>query len=71
MGNISYLHQNSDISGEVCPVCNGRNTWDIFRCNVCGNVFCGYCAPDAVVHTEDTDSFIVTCPTCNSFTLFV
>lgn len=68
---ISYLHNDPDIKGEVCPSC-GKKSWSIYKCDVCGKIFCKHCRPD-LVNLLDDDRFgdlEVSCD-CGSATLFL
>lgn len=68
---ISYLHSDPDIRGEVCPSC-GNRSWNIYKCDDCGKIFCKHCRPD-LVNLLDIDRFgdlEVSCD-CGSVTLFL
>lgn len=71
---ISYLFNNPNICGEVCPVC-GKKSWDIFKCDICGEIFCKSCKAECVKEDKDEDgqktgNIDVTCK-CGSTTLFI
>ena len=68
---ISYVYKNPNVAGESCPVC-GRKSWDIFRCNKCGSVFCKYCSPGCIKNDPDPDvgDIYVTCPKCGNIGTF-
>lgn len=68
---ISYVYKNPNVAGESCPVC-GRKSWDIFRCNKCGNIFCKYCSPGCIKNDPDPDvgDIYVTCPKCGNIGTF-
>lgn len=66
--SIEYLFKNPSIFGEKCPMC-GKKSWEIFKCDKCGKVFCKYCRPDLVKIDSKTGNIDVTCE-CGSTTLF-
>lgn len=66
---ISYVYNNPALTGEPCPICS-RKSWNIFRCNDCGTVFCQYCHPKAVIKDKETGDISVRCPKCKQVTTF-
>ena len=66
---IDYLYKNPSIFGEPCPIC-GRKTWNIFKCEKCGKIFCKYCRPDLVTIDDESENMEVICD-CGSSALFV
>lgn len=66
--SISYVYPNPALEGEKCPTC-GKKSWDIFKCDKCGKIFCKFCRPDLIDKTDE-DMIDVTCE-CGSTQLFI
>ena len=67
---ISYFYKENElkIEGNPCPIC-GKKTWNVFKCDKCGKVFCEYCGAKYIERDDDIDFLDITCE-CGSVTGF-
>lgn len=68
---IKYYYKENElkITGNECPICK-KKSWNIFKCEKCGKVFCINCRPDLIQVDQDSENIEVTCE-CGNSCLFI
>ena len=65
---INYVYPNPSVFGESCPVC-GKKSWDVYKCDKCGKIFCKYCHPEFMAIDKESKDIEVKCE-CGSTSIF-